>query len=530
MGMITCPECGKKISDKATHCIGCGIGMDEIQKIRLNSNPENLANSKMDDEKGTLDNRNNHISQYAAKKQSLISVLLMIICGVCIFIILIVCVLWGNGTLKRKGVFNSIYSLTGLCLSHDWENADCDTPKTCLICNKKIGEAIGHKNVIQERIDAGCITEGGIKYVCEVCGNISEEIIDPLGHDWIEATCTDPRTCSRCGEKEEGSVLGHTVSTGICGRCGKEIAEPILFSGEGDSVISDITFGDGLYSVYFTNLGAGNFIVHGFPDGENKEYWVNESGAYTGYVLQNTGFNNGLIEIQSNGVWSISFQKIVDEGTSNIVGHGNCVSPFFKIDSETCTVRMENSSENGNFIVHIYDEYGNRYLSLANEQGNYVGEKIFDKAQKGTKYCIEVVSDGDWVVDFGDTDEKTIVNNIENRGITNDSSIINFINNGLSVYTYHTVEYSDDGTILAIVTYTNTGRAFDEMLKGNSSELSTWNNITKDNLLSLSSIMQEMIRRIGYENTVVLRIVDDRDNTTTLFEASDGIETFCILE
>ena len=28
-------------------------------------------------------------------------------------------------------------------------------------------------------------------------------------HDWIEATCTDPRTCSVCDETE-GSALEHT--------------------------------------------------------------------------------------------------------------------------------------------------------------------------------------------------------------------------------------------------------------------------------------------------------------------------------
>lgn len=33
MALITCPECGKRISDKSSACIGCGIPMEEIRKI-----------------------------------------------------------------------------------------------------------------------------------------------------------------------------------------------------------------------------------------------------------------------------------------------------------------------------------------------------------------------------------------------------------------------------------------------------------------------------------------------------------------
>ena len=29
-----------------------------------------------------------------------------------------------------------------------------------------------------------------------------------LGHDWIDATCTEAKTCDRCGETE-GTALGH---------------------------------------------------------------------------------------------------------------------------------------------------------------------------------------------------------------------------------------------------------------------------------------------------------------------------------
>lgn len=64
-----------------------------------------------------------------------------------------------------------------LCLSisacgceHEWQEADCTHPRTCTKCGETEGEA--------------------------------------LGHEWQEADCEHPKTCSRCGATE-GEALGH---------------------------------------------------------------------------------------------------------------------------------------------------------------------------------------------------------------------------------------------------------------------------------------------------------------------------------
>ena len=55
-----------------------------------------------------------------------------------------------------------------------------------------------------------------------------------MGHDWVEATCTEPKTCSRCGETE-GEPLGHnwieaTYETPkTCSRCGATEGEPAQY-------------------------------------------------------------------------------------------------------------------------------------------------------------------------------------------------------------------------------------------------------------------------------------------------------------
>lgn len=61
---------------------------------------------------------------------------------------------------------------------HDWTAANCTTAKTCSICGKTEGSA--------------------------------------LGHDWADATCTTPKTCKRTGcTATDGSPLGHDWDTTV---------------------------------------------------------------------------------------------------------------------------------------------------------------------------------------------------------------------------------------------------------------------------------------------------------------------------
>lgn len=113
---------------------------------------------------------------------------------------------------------------------HKWNEATCETPKTCSICKKTDGEPLGHKWV-----KATCETPK----TCSVCKKTEGE---PLGHKWEEATCKTPRTCSVC-KKTEGKPLGHEVSKwttikestcskdglkeGTCSRCKETVSESL---------------------------------------------------------------------------------------------------------------------------------------------------------------------------------------------------------------------------------------------------------------------------------------------------------------
>lgn len=86
----------------------------------------------------------------------------------------------------------SCLMLAGCGHEHTWVDATCTEPKTCSECGETEGEA--------------------------------------LGHVWVDATCSAPKTCSVCGETE-GEALEHTLTEAnyqqpaTCEICGETVGD-----------------------------------------------------------------------------------------------------------------------------------------------------------------------------------------------------------------------------------------------------------------------------------------------------------------
>ena len=172
--------------------------------------------------------------------------------------------------------------LTGCCLSHEWKEATCTTPKICVKCEKTEGEALGH-----EWQEATC-TE---PKTCSVCGETEGEA---LGHEWKEATCTEAKTCSVCGETE-GKALGHKWQEATC-------TEPKTCSvcGETEGEASGHEWQEA------TCTKAKTCSVCGETEGEALGHVVNAlnicniCGEYTGDGIAYT-YDNGVLTIFGKG-------------------------------------------------------------------------------------------------------------------------------------------------------------------------------------------------------------------------------------
>ena len=86
---------------------------------------------------------------------------------------------------------------------HNWVNATCTEAKHCSRCEATEGNALGH-----DWVNAAC-TEAKHCSRCEATDG------NALGHDWIDATCTEPKHCSRC-EATDGNALGHDWTAATC--------------------------------------------------------------------------------------------------------------------------------------------------------------------------------------------------------------------------------------------------------------------------------------------------------------------------
>lgn len=126
-----------------------------------------------------------------------------------------------------------VFVLAGCKCKHQWVDATCETPKTCSKCDEVEGSSLGHAWV-----EATCTTAK----TCKTCGLISGEA---LGHDWAEATCTAAKTCGICGETE-GEPLEHSwveanyQQPKTCSVCGETEGTPVPGAFEKDGLKAQV--------------------------------------------------------------------------------------------------------------------------------------------------------------------------------------------------------------------------------------------------------------------------------------------------
>lgn len=152
-----------------------------------------------------------------------------------------------------------IFLLAACCMKHEWKVATCSEPKTCVKCGETEGEATGHIWV-----NATCEKA---KY-CIGC-DMTEGTA--LGHDWQEATCTEAKKCSICGWTN-GDPLGHEWEAATaekpktCIVCGETEGEPL-----------QLTYQNGLFLLSPKELGE---RIKEFSYGADMYY--NMDGMYCG--------------------------------------------------------------------------------------------------------------------------------------------------------------------------------------------------------------------------------------------------------
>ena len=185
----------------------------------------------------------------------------------------------------------------------------------------------------------------------QICTECGETQGTALGHDWQAATCEEPETCKRCG-KTQGEALGHLVKEesctqdGTCARCGATIAAP-----------------------------GHDWQAATCEAPETCKRCGETQGEPLGHDIQ------GGVCTRCGMVAPI---------TNN--GSGDSVASDISLDDSLIYVAHFTHSGRRNFIVHSFDESGNKEY-LINEIGNYDGVILLPMASSLT---FNIQADGAW--------------------------------------------------------------------------------------------------------------------------------------
>lgn len=125
---------------------------------------------------------------------------------------------WNDATCTKPKTCKICGRTDGEALGHTWNDATCTEPQICSVCHATKGDALGHElgdwTIIKE---ATCTATGEEKTTCKRCGKSLEEEIPMIEHSLGEWTVTDDYKVNR-----DGTVTPGTQAM-LCTVCNSEI-------------------------------------------------------------------------------------------------------------------------------------------------------------------------------------------------------------------------------------------------------------------------------------------------------------------
>lgn len=254
--------------------------------------------------------------------------------------------------------------LTGCCMSHEWKEATCSEPKTCTKCGETEGDALGHTWV-----EATC----SVPKTCSVCGETEGETLE---HTWIDATCTEPKHCSAC-EETEGNPLEHTLTEAnyqqpaTCEVCGETVGEPLQAEFEKYGLVCnaelDITY---------------PYVIPCYDAG----YTTNGKVTFSDYKVFESDETH---EVLDGYEWmTVTYTVIFDDENANYHGYGGIMMDILDYYDNSF---FDNYDENTDTYTAYYNgtEYSGIKYDFERLQADWVDDdftyqaKVFIRVPKG---------------------------------------------------------------------------------------------------------------------------------------------------
>ena len=239
----------------------------------------------------------------------------------------------------------------------------CETPATCTICGATQGEALGHAEEINWTIilNPTCVAEGSKEGLCTVCNKTVTATIPATGeHNYSEATCETPATCTICGETT-GEKTSHNYVGGECSVCGKEeTTEPET------PTTKTITFNLGDNGSASHNDGS-SATTYNETNGTYKLAITNGSKIYTG---ARDAKGNSCIKLGSGSSTVGSFKFTVPDDVNKVVIYvAKYKTNTTKINVNGVNYTLTNSSDGGQYDEIVVDTSVNKTVTFTTVSG-----------------------------------------------------------------------------------------------------------------------------------------------------------------
>ena len=292
-----CPKCGNSLPDTAKFCDACGSSIKKKEdSFHLEIEDTNNEN--------TVDVSKDVLSSTELKKSGKPKIGVKILAVMLLIIVTTLVVCLADG-----------------CLIHEWRDATCTEPVTCIHCGAIDGEPLGH-----QWIKATCEKAK----TCVVCA-VTEG--SPAGHSWSAATCTEPQMCSTCYTVGEPAKNHQLDSGGYCTRCNQQIGIALTMSNYKEYIKAFLDktenyAGVTYYELQFTPVKNVQFYdvkikVEIIYDVETTNYYRSLNGK-TGVLLQNGQYRHKLstsntetIQINNQGYGTYGDYTAVQDGNGN---------------------------------------------------------------------------------------------------------------------------------------------------------------------------------------------------------------------
>lgn len=224
--------------------------------------------------------------------------------------------------------------LTACSCEHEWADATCTAPKTCTRCGETEGVVLAHNWV-----EASCAAPK----TCSSCGATEG---DALIHDWSAGTCDTPQTCRGCG-KTEGTAPGHIWAAATCTvpetctTCGAQQGETLPHT-EGEEEASHINMVKGLYC-YETRCTVCDTVV---SENEYNMETMHQEGVFLASPQKFMERVNYFLEKMGAPITAILYTNTNDGNTTScdfmLDSDGSLVAYVFFYKGDYCLLDTDN--------------------------------------------------------------------------------------------------------------------------------------------------------------------------------------------